>query len=82
LESHQGLRVFRQMRREKFKGNETSETNVLRFIDDTHSTTEFLDDAVMRDRLADERVGNHHSVGIIWLRHEVSQRSETICCAD
>jgi len=40
---------------------QAAEPPVFGFVDYTHAaTTEFLDDAVVRDGLADERIGNCH----------------------
>jgi len=46
--------------RQEFQTHSAMEPRVLSLINDAHSAAEFLDDAVMRDRLADERIGNCH----------------------
>ena len=52
------LRIWRKSVRKEFQGNEAMEFGVFGLIHDTHTATaELLDDAVMRDGLADERVG-------------------------
>jgi hypothetical protein len=49
------LRVFCNIFRQEFQSDKTTEFGVLSFIDHTHATTtELLDDAVMRYGLADK----------------------------
>jgi hypothetical protein len=61
LETGEGLRVARDVLREKFQRDETAEARVLGFVDDTHAaTTEFFDDAVVRDGLADGEAEVRH----------------------
>ena len=49
------LRVAGEFIRQKLQSDKASEFNVLGLIDDTHpATAQFLDDAVVRDDLADE----------------------------
>src|SRR5882672_4290390 len=62
LKAVQGLTVFGEFIGEKLKGDETAELDVLGPVYDTHaSAAQFLDNAVMRDSLADHRVGQ-------WIR--------------
>src|SRR5215831_17348042 len=54
LESGQGLGVARDFVGKKLEGNETVKSDVLRLVDNTHpAATELLEDAVMRDCLAE-----------------------------
>ena len=48
----QGLRVSRQFIRQEFEGHEAAQFGVLGFVNHAHAaTTEFLDNAVVRDGL-------------------------------
>jgi hypothetical protein len=50
----QGLRIAREFIGQKFQGDKAAKLGVLSFIDNTHSAaTELLDDAVVRNGLAD-----------------------------
>ncbi len=50
----ESLRVARHLLGQKFQGDEAAEFGVFRFVDDAHAATaELLDDAVVRDSLAD-----------------------------
>ncbi len=52
-EAFQGLRVLGNVVRKEFQSDEASKIDVFGFIDHTHPpAAEFLDDAVMRDGLA------------------------------
>ena len=54
LEAAECLRVFGNVVGQKLKGDEAAEVYVLSFINHTHAAAaEFLDDAVVRDGLAD-----------------------------
>jgi hypothetical protein len=54
FEAGQGLRVFGDVVGEEFQRDETAEFYVFGFIDNAHSSAaEFLDDAVVRNGLAD-----------------------------
>ena len=54
LKTRQGVGIARHYLGEKLEGNKTMETCVLGLVDHTHPTdTEFLDDVVVRDGLAD-----------------------------
>jgi hypothetical protein len=65
--SFQGLRVLRQILRQKLQSDEAAQHGVFRFVDHAHSTTaEFLDDAVMGDSLTNERVGAGHVPQILF----------------
>jgi len=50
----ESLRVARELVGQKFEGDEAAEFGVFRLVDDAHTAAaELLDDAVMRDSLAD-----------------------------
>jgi hypothetical protein len=54
LEAAQGLRVFSDVVRKEFEGNETVQACVLGLVDYSHpAAAQLLDDAVVRDGLAD-----------------------------
>jgi hypothetical protein len=54
LKAGEGLRIARYILRKEFEGDETVKARILGFVDDAHAaTTELLDDAVVRDNLAD-----------------------------
>src|SRR5262245_30256206 len=76
-ESFQRLRVFGEVHgRKEFQSNETAKLGVLCLIDHPHpAAAEFLDDAVMRDGLADERLGLRHLASILGCGAELSQRT-------
>src|SRR5215471_2764494 len=70
------LRIVSQRIGKKLKGNETVEPCVLGLVDHTHpAAAEFFEDAVMRDGLADERLGLWHLARILGCRSEASQRT-------
>jgi len=53
-EASERLRIFGDVVRQKFQGNETSEACVLGFVHDSHAAAaQHFQNAVMRDRLAD-----------------------------
>jgi hypothetical protein len=57
-EALQRLWVIRQIFGQKFERHKPAETGVLGFVDDTHaSAPKLLQDAVMRDGLADHEAG-------------------------
>ena len=65
LEAREGLVIFGDIIGEEFEGDVAVEANVFGFVDDAHAAaTEFFDDAVMGDSLADEGVGVSHSADI------------------
>ena len=54
LETGQRLGVSRNFRRQKLQGDKATERRVLSLVHNAHSTAaQFLDDAVVRDGLAD-----------------------------
>jgi hypothetical protein len=54
LEAGQGLRIAGDIVGQEFQGNETVKPSVFGFVNHPHATTaQFLDDAVVRDGLAD-----------------------------
>src|SRR5712692_5508787 len=51
--SFERLRVFCEVFGQKLEGNEAAQLQILRLVDDTHApATEFFEDAVVRDGLA------------------------------
>ncbi len=64
LEAFEGLRIASEIVGEKFERDEAAEAGVFGFVDDAHAAAaEFFDDAVMRDRLADQRRRIGHGRG-------------------
>jgi len=62
---------------QEFQGDKSVEAGVLGFVHHTHSTaTQLLDDAVVGDGPADERVGVRQSAAMLDFRRGASQRSE------
>ena len=58
LKAVEGLRVFGYVVGQELQGDKAVELHVLGFVDHTHAAaTELLDDAVVRNGLADQRVG-------------------------
>src|SRR5580704_15390632 len=54
--------IVREVIGEEFESYEAVETNVLGFVDNAHaSAAEFLEDAIVRDRLARKRLGVRHA---------------------
>jgi hypothetical protein len=54
LEPGEDMRIFSYILRQKLERNETVETTIFGFVNDSHpAATELFDDAVMRDGLAD-----------------------------
>ena len=54
LKAAEGLCISSYFFRQEFESDKTVETNVLSLVDDTHpAAAEFLNDAVVRDGLAD-----------------------------
>src|SRR5262249_16315115 len=71
LEAGQSLSVLGYFIRQKFQGDEAMQLHILGLVHDTHSTAaELLDDAVMRNGLAD------HSAEMLGL--EVRQVNEGV----
>jgi hypothetical protein len=71
----QSLRVLRCILREKFEGDKSAEGNVFCLVHHAHPTaTQFLDDAVVRDGLAD------HWAEILGL--EIGQVNESRAVVD
>jgi hypothetical protein len=61
LETGEGLRVASNLLRQKLEGDETVEPRVLSLVNHAHPTTaQLLDDAVVRDGLADELGWSDH----------------------
>ena len=55
LKAGQGLRVFGDIVGQKLYGHKTVKLEIFGFVDHTHpATAEFVDNAVMRDGLADQ----------------------------
>jgi len=60
LKPSEGLRVARDVLRQKFQRDEAAQARVFGFVNDAHaSAAEFFDDAIVRNGLADQR-------GRIW----------------
>jgi hypothetical protein len=60
------LRVWREPVRKELQGNETVKLGVLSLVHNTHAAaTELFQNAVVRNALADERVGIRHSAVIL-----------------
>src|ERR1019366_1742628 len=56
LEAAESLRILRDIIRQELEGDKSTEFDILGLIDDAHpAATEFLDDAVVRDDLAEHR---------------------------
>src|SRR5215475_4572806 len=65
-ESLKGLGVSRQLIRKKLEGNIAAKFCIFNFVNHTHAATaKLVDNAVVRDRLSDERVGIRHSGAIL-----------------
>jgi hypothetical protein len=76
-EAFQSFRASCQMIRKEFKGDKPAKPGVLGFVDDAHpTTTELFDDAVVRESLAEERVGVCHVLHMLGWGQETSQRRE------
>jgi hypothetical protein len=66
LEAREGLVIFGDIIGEEFEGDVAVEANVFGLVDNAHtSTTELLENAVVGDCLANERVGVRHSAAIL-----------------
>ena len=74
-ESFQRLRVFGEVHGKESQSNDTAKLGVLCLIDHGHAVTaEFLNNAVVRDGLADERLGLRHVAVILGRGPEGCQR--------
>jgi hypothetical protein len=63
-EAFQCLRIMRDIFRQEFQGDETTQLGVLGLVDHAHpATAELLDDAVVRDGLADHSA---EMLGLEW----------------
>jgi hypothetical protein len=61
LKSSERVRITGDTVRKEFQGNEAMQTDVFGLINHTHAAAaELLNDAVVRDGLADKRLGLHH----------------------
>jgi hypothetical protein len=61
LEPFDRLRVFRQRFGQELQSDEAAELGVFSLVHHTHTAApEFIDDAIVRDGLADQRVGGWH----------------------
>src|SRR5262249_14194439 len=75
-ESRQSLRITCDLVGEEFEGDKAVQADVFGFVHDSHpAAAEFLENAVMRNGLADERLGLRHLASMLALRRKVSQRS-------
>src|SRR5271167_2233944 len=60
------LWIFRDGVRKKFQCDKPAERRILGLVDNTHSATaEFLDDAIVRNVLTNERIGAGHAQHIL-----------------
>ena len=65
-EAGEGTRISGQVSRQKLERDETVETSILSFVDDSHpAAPELLHDAVMRDGLAGHGLGKHSERGML-----------------
>ena len=65
----EGLWVARDIIGQELEGDEAAELGVFSFQDDTHaSATELFDDAVVRERAADEGLGIRHACAHLSVR--------------
>ena len=79
LEAGQCLRVSGDFFGQKLEGNEAMQPRVLGFIHHTHTAApELLDDAVVRDGLADQLGWFHPMVGMLGMLIDASQGSRTV----
>jgi hypothetical protein len=75
LKARERLRIFADVIGEKFQGDVAVEANVLSLINHPHSApAELLDEAVVRDDLADERLGLRHVAVILSREPKECQR--------
>src|SRR5262245_42670683 len=66
LEACKRLRVARNTLRKEFQGDKAVQARVLGLVNHTHTaTTKLLDDAVVRNGLADERLGLRHLTSML-----------------
>jgi hypothetical protein len=69
-EAFQRLRVLGEVLRKEFQRDETAKVGVLGFVHHAHAATaKLLDDAVMRNCLANERVTLTHGAAILECRY-------------
>ncbi len=78
--SFKGLRVLCQILRQKLQSDEAAQLGVFRFVDHAHPTTaEFLDNAVMRDSLTNERVSAGHVQHMLGgSRRQVNEQEQIV----
>jgi hypothetical protein len=73
LEAAESLLIFGHFIGQELEGDKATEFDILGLIDDTHAAaTQFLDDAVVRDGLADHSVGSR----ACWERMLVGSRGQ------
>ena len=78
LEAGKSLRIFGYFIGQEFQGDKTVQLYVLSLVDHAHTTAaELLYDAIVRNSLADQRVGGWHGGAHLRARKESSQRSQT-----
>jgi len=78
LEACESLRIASDIFGEKFQRDETMQARVLGLVHDAHpAPAQLLDDAVVRDRLPDKRVGVRHSAAILCCRLGQINESDT-----
>jgi hypothetical protein len=71
----QGLRFLRQILRQELQSDEAAQLGVFRFVDNTHpATAELLDDAVMRNNVAEEGIPGWACAAHLILRRQATKR--------
>jgi hypothetical protein len=79
LKTGQCLRIAGNVFRQEFKRDKTMEPRVLSLVDDTHApTAQLLDDAVVRDSLADHRVRGYGALSYEAAIRESMKRSSAM----
>src|SRR5215472_10657460 len=79
--SFQRLRVSTKFIGQEFKRHKAPELGIFRLIDDTHTTTpELLDDAIVRDGLAQQRGGTPILAENLRVHAEASQTAQGDRC--
>src|SRR5215470_189589 len=73
----QRLRITRQIFRQELQRDESAKFRVHGLVNYAHpAATESFEDAVVRNRLPDQRVGVRHSVAILGCGLRLSQRTD------
>ena len=78
-ESLQCLRIFRKIIGKEFQRDKAAEVGVFCFVNHTHApAAEFLNDAVMGDRLSEECVGTRHGAVILGCDYRQVNESDPL----